>query len=99
MSDSLIIRKAAELQIVEAYQWYEKRRADLGDDFLQAIGESLDTIEANPQAFQLKYKSIRAIYTKRFPYGIFYLIDKEKIIVFAVFHLSQNPGRWKKLGI
>lgn len=99
MSDSLIIRKAAEAQIAEAYQWYEKKKTYLGDDFLQAIEESLITIETNPQAFQLKYKSIRAIYTKRFPYGIFYLIDKEKIIVFAVFHLSQNPKRWKKLGI
>ena len=67
MSDSLIIRKAAEAQIAEAYQWYEKKRANLGNDFLQAIGETLETIETNPQAFQLKYKSIRAIYTKRFP--------------------------------
>ncbi len=97
MSARLIIRKAAEAQITEAYNWYEKKRTSLGNDFLRAIDESLVTIELNPQAFQLKYKNIRAIYTKRFPYGVFYLIDKQKIIVFAVFHLSQNPRRWKKL--
>lgn len=34
MSDSLIIRKAAEAQISEAYQWYEKKKTFLGDDFL-----------------------------------------------------------------
>lgn len=96
MSDLTFIREAAEVQIAEAYHWYEKKRVGLGDDFLQAIEESITTIEINPQAFQLKYKNIRAIYTKRFPYGIFYFVEKKKIIVFAVFHLSQNPKRWKK---
>ncbi len=97
MSYTLIVRKRAESHIEKAFEWYEHKRKNLGNDFLQAIEEALNTIELNPESFQLKYKNIRAIYTKRFPYGIFYTIDKNKIIVLAVFHLSQNPKLWHKL--
>jgi toxin ParE1/3/4 len=97
MNHRLIIRKRAETHIEDAYDWYEQRKKDLGSDFLQAIEEALKIIEINPLAFQFKYKTIRAIYTKRFPYGIFYTMDKETIIVLAVFHLSQDPKLWKQL--
>lgn len=97
MSNRLIIRKRAEIQITEAYTWYENKQANLGNDFLLSIEGSLKTIEKDPEAFQLKYKNIRAIYTKHFPYGVFYFINKKDIIVIAIFHLSRNPKLWKKL--
>jgi len=97
MNHRLIIRKQAETHIEDAYDWYEQRKKDLGSDFLQAMEEALKTIELNPRAFQFKYKTIRAIYTKRFPYGIFYMMDKDTIVVLAVFHLSQDPKLWKRL--
>ena len=98
MINNLIIRKRAESQIEEAYDWYENKRTTLGSDFLQAIEEALNIIESNPEAFQLKYKNIRAVYTKRFPYGVFYTINDDRIIVMAIFHLSQNPNLWKSMG-
>ena len=97
MSNRLIIRKRAEIQIKETYNWYENKQENLGNDFLLSVEDSLLKIERDPEAFQLKYKSIRAIYTKHFPYGVFYFINKNDIIVIAVFHLSRNPKLWKKL--
>ena len=97
MSYRLLIRKRAELQITEAYIWYETKQLNLGNDFLSSIEDSLNIINLNPQAFQLKYKHIRAVYIKHFPYGIFYSVEQDKIIVMAVFHLSRNPKFWKKL--
>lgn len=97
MNHRLIIRKRAENQINEAYDWYENKKSNLGNDFLTSIEDSLMTIEKDPEAFQLKYKNIRAIYTKHFPYGVFYFQNKSDIIVIAVFHLSRNPKLWKKL--
>ncbi|MBA3706907.1 MAG: type II toxin-antitoxin system RelE/ParE family toxin [Bacteroidetes bacterium] len=97
MSNRLIILQRAEIHITEAFKWYENKQSDLGNDFLVSIENSLTIIEHNPDAFQLKYKHIRAVYIKQFPFGIFYIIEKEKIIVIAVFHLSRNPKLWKKL--
>lgn len=97
MNNRLVIRKRAEIQIVAAYSWYENKQTNLGDDFLLSIEDSLKAIEKDPQAFQLKHKNVRAVYAKHFPYGIFYLISNNDIIVIAVFHLSRNPKLWKKL--
>lgn len=97
MNNRLIIRKCAEIQIEETYNWYENTQANLGNDFLHSIEDALLKIENTPEAFQLKYKNIRAIYTKHFPYGVFYFVNKNNIIVIAVFHLSRNPKLWKKL--
>lgn len=97
MTFRLIIQKRAEAQILEAYNWYEQKQANLGDIFLKALEELIFKIEANPFLFQPKYKNVYLAQAKKFPYGIFYLIDEDRIIVLAVFHLSRNPGLWKRL--
>lgn len=97
MTYRLVIRERAEKQIEEAYEWYEKKQIGLGDNYLDVIERSLMLIQINPKLFQFKYKNIKAIYTKQFPFGIFYIIDGDKIVVLAVFHLSRNPSLWKKI--
>ena len=44
MKKEIIIRPAAELEIAEAYRWYEERRDGLGNDFLLCVEESLEKI-------------------------------------------------------
>jgi len=97
MTFRISIQKRAESQISEAYSWYEQKQTHLGAEFLMAIEEQLTQIEANPYLFQIKYKNLYLAKTRKFPYGLFYFIDHDKIIVLAVFHLSRNPGLWKKL--
>lgn len=97
MSFSLVIRRQAENHIAEAFDWYEEQRAGLGNEFVLSIEATIRLIENNPLIFQARYKNIRIALAPRFPYGIFYFIDKNKIIVIAVFHLSRNPKLWKKL--
>jgi plasmid stabilization system protein ParE len=96
MSYNLIIRKRAEQHIADAYTWYEEQRIGLGEEFLLCIEASLNAISENPLLLQEKHKNIRCIMTPRFPYGIFYFIDKSKVVVISVFHLSRNPKLWRE---
>ena len=32
---------------------------------------------------------------RRFPYGVFYLSENEKIVVIACFHASRDPKQWQ----
>ena len=32
---------------------------------------------------------------RRFPYAIFYEVEAHRIVVYAVFHCSQDPDKWK----
>ncbi len=95
MSYELTIRAIAEQQISDAYFWYEETLAGLGDEFLLSIDASLNYISRNPFHSQKKHKEIRVGFTDRFPYGIYFFVEDKEIIVFAVFHLSRDPKRWK----
>ena len=44
----VILRPAAAADIEEAFLWYERQRAGLGDEFLVAIQSALDDIVAQP---------------------------------------------------
>ena len=44
----LILRKEAEEDIREAYDWYENQRQFLGGSFLSEIESTLELIHENP---------------------------------------------------
>lgn len=88
----------AEEDIYEAFSWYEDKQQGLGEQFLHCIEAGLSEIKRNPFLFQVQYKQIRRTLIRRFPYGIFFLINEysNKIYIIAVFHAHRNPVSWQK---
>jgi len=91
MNYEVIIKPAAELEIVEAYEWYLSKSENLGVDLLNKFEDEIDRLSQNPYQFQKRYRSVRIVFTKRFPYGIHYTIEKEKVFVHAFLHTSRKP--------
>lgn len=96
MNLKIFVRAEAELDILEAAKWYEKNLVGLGEKYLISVESALDSIQRNPEAFPKVHNDIRRILLKKFPFGLFYLVDKGRIIVLAVFHASRNPKHWKE---
>lgn len=96
MKYKIILRPEAENDLKEAFQWYEEQKPGLGLDFLLCIDASFDIIMGNPELYQKVYKNIRRALPRRFPYGIFYIIEKNKVIVLAVLHVKRDPALLKK---
>ena len=96
MSYTLIVRKLAEQDIDKGYQWYEERREGLGEEFLLCIDACLNMIVRNPFIYQIRSDSIRLGLVERFPYGIFYKIAQDKVIILAAIYLGRNPVIIKK---
>ena len=94
MKYTLTIRRVAELDVTEAFNYYEDKRTGLGHDLLLCIEDSLSKIERNPLHYQLAHKSLRRCLIHRFPYSIFYLVENEHIIVTAVIHARRDPTTW-----
>lgn len=95
MSYRLILRPEAELDITEAYEWYEERNQGLGSEFVRAVDACLSAIGRNPQAYAVVHEEVRRALLRRFPYGIFYLVEGESIIVLACFHAKRKPKDWQ----
>ena len=89
------IRKEAEEDISETYQYYESCREHLGSDFLLCIEESLARISRNPNQYRKIYKTVRRALVRRFPYGIYYVVLEDRVSVIGVIHARKNPTHWK----
>ena len=95
MAYKLSIRKEAEADIAEAYQYYEDCRPNLGSAFMICIDEAISRIERNPRQNRVIGKDIRRALVKRFTYGVFYTLNGNEIIVLAVAHARRNPAHWQ----
>lgn len=93
---NVIIRPEAEAEIAEAYDYYETVSQGLGAAFLLAVEACLDGIERSPEMYAAIYKDVRRGLLRRFPYGIFYLVEREDIVVLACFHARRDPKQWQR---
>jgi toxin ParE1/3/4 len=95
MKRRLLIRPEAEVEIEDAYRWYEEKCNGLGAEFLLCLEEGIERIRNNPEMYPVVYRNIRRLLIYRFPYAIFYNIQQNLIIVLAVFHGHRDPKEWK----
>jgi len=85
----------AEAELRKAVAWYAEIRPALGDRFARAVDEAVEAIASNPLHFAVVEKDRRRAGVHRFPYGLFFIMEPERIVVLACFHGKRNPRRWK----
>ena len=96
MSLELIIRPEAETEMIDAFDWYEKRAKGLGSEFLLAIDAAFQGILRHPRQYPVIYKTVRRALSRRFPHGVFFIPEEDRVVVIAVFHTNRNPKHWQK---
>jgi len=96
MKYDLIIRPEAEQDMRGAFGWYEDRVPGLGREFLRCVDASLSQINRSPTIYSILYQGIRRSLTRRFPFGIFYIVRGQRIIILAVLHARRDPNLWQK---
>ncbi len=93
-------QKAYE-EYIQAYEWYEKRRLGLGENFSIKVEEKLSQIVQYPQFYSRKQNNnFREVKVENFPYMIVYefLEIKDLIHIAAIYHYKRNPKRkYRKL--
>ena len=85
---------AVKADIVAATNYYKAIHPKLARQFLLRIREAKTHIANSPFGFQIKYKKVRTIFLKQFPYQIHYIIDEtnQVIVILAVIHAYKNPA-------
>jgi plasmid stabilization system protein ParE len=93
MSYSFVNSPAVRTDIIEAVDYYKKINPEYPKQFLFRIREAKAYIAHSPFGFQIKYKQVRTLLLKKFPYHIHYLVDetKEVIVIIAIIHAYKNP--------
>jgi plasmid stabilization system protein ParE len=91
----VLVRPAAAADIDDAVLWYERQRPGLGADFLRTVDSALAAIQGNPQLHAVLHRDTRRALLRRFPYGIYYRVYPDSIVIVACMHGRRDPKRWQ----
>ena len=75
-----------------AFAYYEACSDGLGSGFVEELNTAVDYLEEHSEPGPAYDADIRRILLRRFPYGVFYTIEKERIVVHAILDLRMNPS-------
>ena len=85
----------AEIELVEAAQFYDERQPGLGRLFLDAVREAGEHIRQNPEWWPVFEEPVRGCRVFPFPYRLLYRELPDRIQIISVFHLSRRPQSWR----
>jgi toxin ParE1/3/4 len=60
-----------------------------------AVEAAVQVIAERPLRFQTVHHQMRRAGIRRFPYGLFFQVERDRIAVFACMHERRNAKRWK----
>lgn len=96
MSFAVYVRPEARADIEQASAWYERQRTGLGRDFLDEVLDALDRIADDPRIYPVVHRQTHRAVIHRFPFGVFYRVKDDTIVVLAVMHGSRHPLAWQQ---
>ena len=90
----------AELELIDAIEWYERARQGLGGELWDEVQRSITLITKSPAIGGLIRGAnvslpVRRIPLRRFPYFLIYRERESHLEIVAFAHMSQRPGYWR----
>ena len=92
----LRVRPEAGQELEDAAAWYAEQQPGLGQEFLDEVLRSFRQIAEQPTFYPTVHRNTRRALIRRFPFGVFYRIEPDFIVVAAAMHGSRDPQRWKQ---
>lgn len=76
MSYTYRVLSSATDEILAAAVWHEDKREGLGDELILSFEAALNNILRNPFTYQLRYKNLRLLNSRRFPFQVVYFVEE-----------------------
>ncbi|MGB9235957.1 MAG: type II toxin-antitoxin system RelE/ParE family toxin [Terriglobales bacterium] len=92
----VIFTLAAQVELVDAEDWYEAKLPGLGMRFREEVDATVARLRENPHQFPAVFRDVHRARLRKFPYGLFFRIEVDALVVIACFHGSRNPQRWER---
>lgn len=94
MTFSIRFHPDVKHEIRASYLWYESQSEGLGDCLLRELEDSFTLIQEAPHIWPKKREVFSRYVVQRFPFSIYYAVEDNTIIVYAVAHTSREPYYW-----
>lgn len=90
-----VFHPQADAEMIAAAQWYDSQHRGLGSEFLDEIDAAIARVSETPEAFGVIRDDIRCHRLHRFPHGLLYRVESDRVFVVAVMHLHRDPHYWE----
>jgi len=82
--------------IQEIINWYDEQKVGLGELFHNTIVNHIDMLKISPHIYNVRYKQIRCVLVRKFPYMIRYYINEktQTVEILAVISTFRSPIIW-----
>jgi plasmid stabilization system protein ParE len=82
--------------IQDITNWHNNKQTGLGKRFQNTVIKQINGLSKNPHVCAIRYKEIRCLLIKKFPYMAHFYINEEgrTVEVLAVISTSRNPKIW-----
>ncbi len=92
------IEPDALCDIISIMKWYDEQQAGLGRKFKETSIKQINRLKNDAQIYTIRYKEIRCVPVKRFPYLVHFYINLENntVEVLAVISTDRNPKIWEE---
>jgi plasmid stabilization system protein ParE len=82
--------------LMEGFEFYEKQEHNLGDYFLDSLFSDIDSLLIYAGIHSVYFKTYHRMLSKRFPFAIYYRINGNEVMVYAVLDCRRNPAWARK---
>lgn len=91
MSLAVTFVRAARVEFVEAAARYGAGCPNLGVEFVTEIERCIVLAAEQPVMYAVIHKDVRRVTACRFPYGVYFQTESDRIVVLPIFHGSRDP--------
>jgi len=89
------ILESAKQDLLDGYSFYEKQGEGLGEYFINTLFSDIESLRLYAGVHQVIFGFHRLL-SKRFPYAIYYKIEGDEVIVYAVLDCRRDPKKTEK---
>ena len=82
-------------EYIAAGQFYNQQVPGLGNEFADEIEAGVQLVLSSPLTWRLVEGDVRRYLVRRFPYGIYYTVERDSVVIWAVKHLHRDPDYWQ----
>jgi hypothetical protein len=91
----IVIQSSALADLASGVDFYEAKEPGLGSYFLDSLCSDIDSLQLYAGIHMIHFGKYHRLLSKRFPYGIYYLVQNNTVLVRAVLDLRRDPD-WIK---
>jgi toxin ParE1/3/4 len=85
----------ARIEARSSATWYRERSREAALTFTSTVTEAVQAIRERPEVCApWRHTEVRRRILRRFPYSIFYVVEKDLVVIVAVAHHKRRPSYW-----